>query len=150
MLTIQQIDPHSDQAIALIKLLDADLNGLYEAQATYAGHNLLAADVTFYCAMLAGEAVACGGFRPMSDPEAVEVKRMYVAPHVRQQGIGRKILEQIERDAARLGYRFARLETGTKQLAAIQLYQKAGFRPIPCYPPYTDMPESICYEKALA
>ncbi|MEV6641747.1 hypothetical protein [Amycolatopsis sp. NPDC051371] len=43
-----------------------------------------------------------------------------------------------------------RLETGVRQPAAMRLYERAGYRRVPNFPPYEDDPESVCYEKLLA
>ena len=150
MLEIVKIDPHGDEARALIRQLDAYLNGQYEAQAHYSTHNLLSADTTFFAARLDGEPVGCGAFRPMADANAVEIKRMYVAPNARRQGVARAVLAALEGEALRTGFTIARLETGIKQVEAIPLYRSAGYELIDCYPPYAGMAESLCFEKVLA
>ena len=40
-----------------------------------------------------------------------------------------------------------RLETGIHQRAAIELYERAGFRRIPPFGDYQEDPLSRCYEK---
>jgi ribosomal protein S18 acetylase RimI-like enzyme len=42
-----------------------------------------------------------------------------------------------------------RLETGRRQPAAMRLYEQAGFRRVPNFPPHETDPESVCYEKQL-
>jgi putative acetyltransferase len=42
-----------------------------------------------------------------------------------------------------------RLETGIHQLAAIALYERAGFESIPPFGEYVDDPNSRFYEKVL-
>ena len=81
------------------------------------------------------------------DAEAVEVKRMYVAPGARRLGIGRRILAELERLAARFDYRVMRLETGIRQPEAIALYESCGFHRIPPFDQYVGNPISVCYEK---
>src|SRR5262245_55636539 len=68
----------------------------------------------FVVARSGGRAVACGAFRPLT-AEMVEFKRMYVEPHFRGRGIGRRILLALEDAARRAGYVRVRLETGTLQ-----------------------------------
>ncbi len=73
--------------------------------------------------------VCCGGIKQLSE-EACEIKRMYVVPDARGRGLGRALLEGLETEAKRLGYRIARLDTGPRQPSAERMYRLAGYRPI--------------------
>jgi chromate reductase, NAD(P)H dehydrogenase (quinone) len=73
-----------------------------------------------------GRPLACGGLRPMSSWTA-EIRRMFVQPRARGQGLGRFVLESLEREARKLGYRFVQLETGERNLAAQALYAGYGY-----------------------
>lgn len=79
-----------------------------------------------------GEPVACGGIRSLGDGVA-EVKRMYVRPAARGQGIGLRLLTELEREARALGYLRVRLDTAAPLHQAEALYRKAGYRDIPDY-----------------
>jgi GNAT superfamily N-acetyltransferase len=81
---------------------------------------------TFLVGRLDGEAVCCGGVKRL-EPGVCEIKRMYVAPAVRGQGVARRLLGELEEAARRLGYRVARLDTGDKQNDARHLYESAGY-----------------------
>ena len=74
---------------------------------------------------------------------------MVVAPDCRGRGYAGLILAELERLATGMGYRAARLETGTKQPEAVRLYERAGYRRIEKYGIYVDNPWSVCFEKAL-
>jgi len=76
-----------------------------------------------------GVALCCGGVKRL-DAETCEIKRMYVVPQARGQGVARILLEALEDRARSLGYPVARLDTGPKQLSARHLYESAGYRPI--------------------
>jgi GNAT superfamily N-acetyltransferase len=76
-----------------------------------------------------GRAVCCGGIKRLQDG-ACEIKRMYVVPEARGQGVGRELLQQLEQAAEGLGYRVARLDTGPQQPGAERMYRQAGYRPI--------------------
>jgi GNAT superfamily N-acetyltransferase len=76
-----------------------------------------------------GRAVAGGGLKRLDD-EACEIKRMYVVPDARGRGLAKVLLEALENEARRLGYRIARLDTGAQQPAAQQMYERAGYAPI--------------------
>ena len=74
---------------------------------------------------------------------------MYVRPQARGTGLGRQLLAAIERHAATLGVQRIVLEAGPQQPEAIALYERAGYRPIPCFGAYTDAPLSRCYARQL-
>ena len=95
-----------------------------------------------------GRAVACGGICRF-DAARAELKRMYVLPGSRGSGLGRLLLEALEREARRLGYTGIVLETGDKQPEALGLYVSAGYGPIPCYGVYATRSLSMCFEKRL-
>jgi GNAT superfamily N-acetyltransferase len=76
-----------------------------------------------------GAPIAGGGIKGL-DHEACEIKRMYVVPERRGQGIARVLLGALEDEAQRLGYTVARLDTGPKQPGAQKLYETAGYTPI--------------------
>jgi len=76
-----------------------------------------------------GRAVAGGGLKRLDD-QACEIKRMYVVPAARGRGLGRVLLEALEDEARRLGYRVARLDTGPEQPGAQRMYERAGYAAI--------------------
>ena len=74
-------------------------------------------------------AVAGGGIKRLDD-DACEIKRMYVVPDRRGEGLARRLLEEMEDEARRLGYAIARLDTGPQQPHAQRMYESAGYEPI--------------------
>lgn len=93
-----------------------------------------------------GRALACGGLKRFDD-QSCEIKRMYVIPEARGRGLSGLLLEALESRARDLGYSVARLDTGDRQLAAIRLYEGAGYRRIPKYNE-NDL-ATLWYEKRL-
>ena len=80
-----------------------------------------------------GEApVCCGGIKRLSDG-ACELKRMFVLPPARGEGVAGYLLSALEQHAIRLGYELARLDTGPRQSAARRLFENAGYRPVENY-----------------
>jgi GNAT superfamily N-acetyltransferase len=79
-----------------------------------------------------------------------ELKRMYVVPTARGRGLSRLVLRELEARAAALGASRVVLETGDKALAALGLYESAGYARLPCFGAYAASPTSICLEKRLA
>jgi len=133
----------------LIRALDADLRGRYnEAQSAYDAFNSVRGIDTVVLAYNGGEPAGCGCFKKFND-EAVEIKRMFVAPNKRNMGIASAILNELETWAAELGYTRTVLETGTKQTEAIAMYQKLGYTIMPNYGQYINMPYSICMKKKI-
>ncbi|MEY2408224.1 MAG: hypothetical protein QOF48_894 [Verrucomicrobiota bacterium] len=74
----------------------------------------------------------CVAFRKLS-AGICEMKRMYVRPAFRRQGIGKLLVTELLRDARHAGYETVRLDTLTSMAAALSLYQSFGFRKIPAY-----------------
>jgi len=84
------------------------------------------------------------------DATTAELKRMYVAPAARGLGIGRAILEALEREASAMGVTRLVLKTGTRQLAALAMYRRAGYRDIPPFGEYVaSAATSVCMAKDL-
>src|SRR3954454_6203512 len=76
-----------------------------------------------------GVPVCCGGVKALPDG-ACEIKRMYVVPEARGQGVGRELLAALEDAARALGYAVARLDSGDRQAGAVHLYRTAGYAAI--------------------
>ncbi len=91
---------------------------------TEPGHKPTAADVPVFLVARedGGEAVGCGGLRPI-EPGLVEIKRMYVLPDHRGSGIGKLLLAALEDEARALGAERVVLETGSAQHEAVGLYE---------------------------
>ena len=79
-----------------------------------------------------GRPVACGGLKRLDD-EHVEVKRLFVVPEARGNGVARRLLEELERTAAARGYAVTRLDTGDRQTDALALFETAGYKQIADY-----------------
>ncbi|SRR6266508_2035884 len=80
----------------------------------------------FLAATLRGDPVGCGAVKFHGDQPA-ELKRMWVAESARGLGIGRRLLDELERHAAAGGARVIRLETNRTLTEAISLYRSAGY-----------------------
>lgn len=86
---------------------------------------------------LDGAPLGCVALRPLPDPGACEMKRLYVAPAARGLGIGRALAEAITAEAARRAYAEIRLDTLPTMASAIGLYESLGFNRTA---PYYDTP----------
>jgi putative acetyltransferase len=84
----------------------------------------------FWVVEQAGQIVGTAAYYPTDRaPKAVEIRKMYLLPAVRRQGLGRFLLEQLEATIAAAGYQAIWLETVTVLQAAIHLYEQAGYQP---------------------
>jgi GNAT superfamily N-acetyltransferase len=153
-ITITRDELDSDAARALIGALNAELSGIYpEPGATHFGLNpdeVSHGRGAFLVVQVNGEAVGCGAVRIL-EPGTAELKRMYVFPGFRGQGLGRRLVAALEAEARALGGHRLVLETGIRQTAALALYRASGFQPIPPYGEYRLSPgTSICLGKDLS
>ncbi|KQZ27586.1 GNAT family N-acetyltransferase [Duganella sp. Root1480D1] len=141
--------PNQPEVVALIDLLDAYQLSLYPPESVYAldMNSLLQPNVLFAVARnLDGAAVGCGAI--VVTPGYGEVKRMFVHPSARGQGVAQRLLGMLETEALARGCRQFMLETGPSQPEAIGLYQRLGYRVRGPYGDYRDDPLSVFMEKA--
>ena len=142
--------PDSAEARALIAELEAELDPLYP-QASRHGYSvdkLMAQGVAFFVLRHERAAAGCGGIQLYGD-EYGELKRMYVRPRFRGLGLAKQMVDHLAGHARDEGVGLLRLETGIHQLAAIGLYERAGFRLVPPFGEYREDPLSRFYEKRL-
>ncbi|MEL6250288.1 MAG: GNAT family N-acetyltransferase [Cyanobacteria bacterium J06648_16] len=84
----------------------------------------------FWIVESAGQVVGTAGYCPTRRGErAAELRKMYLLPVVRGQGLGRYLLQQLESAAARQGFQSLWLETATVLDRAVALYEKSGYQP---------------------
>lgn len=80
-------------------------------------------------------------FLKMIRADAAEVKRLYVRPEARGQGLGRRLVTGILDEAREMGAARVLLDTGVYDTAAHRLYESLGFRDIGAYPESENDPE---------
>ena len=90
-----------------------------------------------------------GGAIRRYDDETVELKRVFIHTEYQGQGIGSKLVSLLIEWSVELGYKRMILETGELLVESCAVYRKLGFKVIPNYGPYVNMPESLCMAKAL-
>jgi GNAT superfamily N-acetyltransferase len=89
--------------------------------------------------------IGCVSLRRVG-PRLAEVKRLWVHPHARGQGLGLRLMRAIEARARDLGYTQANLDSNTGLVAAVALYRSDGWTDIE---PYTSPPANIWLTKRL-
>ncbi len=149
MISIIRTDSDNQHFQELVKELDKDLairDG--DDHAFYAQFNKTATLRHCIVAYKDGEPAGSGALRQLAD-DTMEVKRMYVPPAQRSQGIASAVLDELEKWAKELGYKKCVLETGMNQPEAISMYNKKGYRRIPNYGQYANVGNSVCFEKEV-
>lgn len=81
----------------------------------------------FFVARRGESVVGCGALKQHA-PGIAEIKRMWVAPSARGQGVARTLLKALEDEARRQGYAQVVLDTNKALTEAHALYRKAGYR----------------------
>jgi putative acetyltransferase len=133
----------------LVAQLDAHfsvLNG--EKDAFYSQYNQLETIKYVVIAYQNGQPIGCGAIKEYS-PNSMEIKRMYVLPALRGQGIASSILRNLERWAVQLGYSETILETLKSGEKVIATYAKNGYQITANYGQYEGVETSICMNKKL-
>jgi putative acetyltransferase len=125
-ITVELVSDATDEVRALIGELDRVLAAEYAPEQRHglALNEIFKADVL---ARANGEAMGCGGVAFFAD--FAEVKRMYVREVARGRGLAQALLARIEREVRDTGFVLLKLETGTRQTAALRFYERSGFRP---------------------
>src|SRR5690349_2385029 len=115
-ITLVVSDPYSSEAISMYQALWDAIEPLYgnNEPCQFMPEDLIGPGTALILAWQDGRVVGSGAVRPLF-PGVAEVKRMYVAPEARRQGIARSILAELEIQARHLGYARVHLETGTLQ-----------------------------------
>jgi putative acetyltransferase len=148
---VQLESPSQPEIISLIKELDDYQDTLYPAEARYA-LDLTALEQSNVLFAVArderGVAVGCGAL--VIDGDAAELKRMYVRPINRGQGVAANVLNTLEREAAARGCNLVQLETGPFQPEALAFYRKHGFQICGAFGDYPEHPLSVFMEKLLS
>jgi GNAT superfamily N-acetyltransferase len=86
----------------------------------------------FVVAYVDGEPAGCGTVKRL-DESTGEIKRIYVCPDARGQGVARRILAALEEAATEMGYARVRLDTGERLPEAQTLFRSSGYSEIPDY-----------------
>ena len=150
---IEILDPASADVCALIAASDAFYLDLYPPASNHleSVDDLGAENVLLVGCRVDGELVASGAAKCMRDDgDYAEIKRVFVLPEFRGRGLSQAIMAHLEAEFARRGICLFRLETGTRQPAALNLYRKLGYRERGPFGAYRPDPLSVFMEKRVA
>lgn len=150
MILLHEVASDNKDLINLIEELDTYLYEQYPADEVFALDltDPEISDTIFVVAYYNDIAVGCGAIRPIAE-RMVELKRFYVKPMYRNQGIASEIINDLESKAFAMSHTVIRLETGAAQPESLQFYAKHGYKQIDRYGEYIHNESSLCYEKKL-
>jgi GNAT superfamily N-acetyltransferase len=146
MIKTVRTDSYDKNFTALVKSLDAYLkitDG--EDHEFYNQYNSIDTLNHVIVAYKGDAFLGCGAIKRYNK-DVVEIKRMYVKPNGRGLGIATKVLKALEVCAKELGYKKCILETGIRQVEAVNFYKKNEYKLISNYGQYANMEESLCFE----
>ncbi|GAA4976662.1 GNAT family N-acetyltransferase [Algibacter aquimarinus] len=131
-----------NQLNSYLKIIDGDDHAFYNQ---YNNIDVLKNVIIVY---VNEKASGCGAFK-VFDKNTVEIKRMYTCPESREKGVASKALNALENWARELGYRNIILETGKRQVEAVNFYKKMNYTLIANFGPYKGVENSLCFKKEL-
>lgn len=103
---------------------DSDLDA-YQVEAYY-----LETGGDFWVIEHQGQLVGTGGYYPINRGEkGVEIRKMYLLPDVRGQGLGRHLLHTLEHTIEQKGFKEIWIETASVLKEAVILYESSGYQP---------------------
>ena len=142
--------PNQPEVIQLIEELDAYQKPLYPAESHHGidMHALSQPNVLF--AVIRNDddlAVGCGAV--VLEPEYGELKRMFIRPENRGQGLSKRLLAFLEDQACAKGCKVFALETGIYQPEALGLYERSGYKRCAPFGNYKPDPMSVFMIKEL-
>jgi DNA-binding MarR family transcriptional regulator/GNAT superfamily N-acetyltransferase len=143
LVELREVDPESPDAQRCLRAYVEELNRRAPERsfdphkgATAEPHEVRPPSGAFIVAYLRGEAIGCGAVKHHPG-RVTDVKRMWVAESARGLGLGRRLLEHLERLAREHGSSEAHIETSDVLPEAIALYRSAGYVEVP---PFNDEP----------
>lgn len=105
-----------------------------QIETAYAGGEFWVVEAAALTGQRGGPMVGTAAYRPALNPasaaeSAVEIRKMYLLPSARGQGLGRYLLRALEERIAARGFTAIYLETASVLTAAVALYERSGYAP---------------------
>ncbi|MEU8053295.1 bifunctional helix-turn-helix transcriptional regulator/GNAT family N-acetyltransferase [Micromonospora haikouensis] len=135
MVTIEPCPPGDPRARVCVRAYARDVarrfdDGFDPALSSPLGDDELSPPAgVFLLATLDAEPVGCGAVK-LHPGAPAEIKRVWVSEAVRGLGVGRRLLDELERYAATRGWTAVRLDTNRNLTEALALYRSAGYREV--------------------
>ena len=150
MVVVTRETPDQDAVRALFRLADKRAAGVYPGQDRSGAdvRSLIDMRTRFYVARIGKRVVGCGGYAVRDG--AGEVRRLFVVGDMREQGVGRALMDAVEQGAREERLPVMRLETGVRSLEARRFYLRLGYRARGPFADYAADGTSVFMEKPLA
>jgi DNA-binding MarR family transcriptional regulator len=138
LVTIAPLDPDQPQAQQCLRAYFAELDRRFDAGfdpsrgISAEPEELRPPAGLLLVASLRSEPIGCGALKFHRD-EPTEIKRMWVDATARGLGIGRRMLAELEAQAAANGASVVRLETNRALVEAISMYRAAGYTEVAAF-----------------
>lgn len=152
-MNIQMDDLRGQQIVDLLHrhLHDMALHSPPESTHALDLDNLRKSDITFWSLWQNNDLAGCGALKRLSRDHG-EIKSMRTAAAYLRQGVARKLLMHILKEAHIQGYTRLSLETGSIVVfePARRLYEELGFQYCPPFADYVEDPHSVFMCKELS
>lgn len=151
-LTAEEVSPDSP---AVLPLIERHLELMRASSPACSVHAMTAgslaeAGARFFAIFDAGEAIAIGALKPLSEAHG-EVKSMHVRADRRGGGLADAILARLIAAACEAGMTRLSLETGSQAVfaGARAFYARHGFEPCAAYEGYAEDPNSVFMTRSV-
>jgi putative acetyltransferase len=140
MMEVSAVTSPTDDVHALVGELNDELGALYPPEQRHglALDAIFQPHIRFFVARKDGAALGCGGVALFA--AFAEIKRMYVRPFARGQGVADALMARLIAEARGADLPILRLETGIHSSAAIHFYRRCGFQSCAAFEPYASLP----------
>lgn len=149
MLTLVRTNSEHPDFINLVKQLDHYLKVIDgDEHDFYHQFNNIDVLKNTVVAYLNNMPVGCGAYKAF-DSNSAEIKRMFTIPETRSKGVASAILKELENWAIENHFKSTILETGLRQVEAVNFYKKNNYNIIPNFGQYAGVENSVCFLKEL-
>lgn len=149
MLTLVRTNSEHPDFINLVKQLDHYLKVIDgDEHDFYHQFNNIDVLKNTVVAYLNNTPVGCGAYKAF-DSNSAEIKRMFTIPETRSKGVASAILKELENWAIENHFKSTILETGLRQVEAVNFYKKNNYNIIPNFGQYAGVENSVCFLKEL-
>lgn len=149
----QVLEPGDPDVTRIVAQSDAYLESLYPPESNFAesAEALISdRDAAFFTGYLGNNLVACGAARLLADDGRYgEIKRVFVAESHRGRNLAGVLMRHLEDYLRSRGIGVVRIETGTKQPAALTLFRRLGYTEREAFGRYAENPLCVFFEKSL-